>query len=252
MTTSISNESAAPVLQPRARPATVNSTAAHAKRRHSLASRLAFLTICVMIILTTLAFGTVHDWALATFAATAAGLVCLWCLDGLTLRSVQLNRNALQWPLLGLIVLGLIQLLPLRSAPDDAGVGLSLTHALTLDRSATQLVLVQLIALSIYFAAHSDPHYNNFRFRTRNVRIDAVANQRRHPRLLVSPIDSEHRVRSLHQSSSLRRVHGIDDRPAAGLVVFRIVRDAQAATLWLCRAVDGRIAGPDEFTRGND
>ena len=106
-----------------------------------------------MIILTTLAFGTVHDWALATFAATAAGLVCLWCLDGLTLRSVQLNRNALQWPLLGLIGLGLIQLLPLRSAPDDAGVGLSLTHALTLDRYATQLVLVQLIALSIYFAA---------------------------------------------------------------------------------------------------
>jgi O-antigen ligase len=153
MTTSISNESAAPLLQPRARRANVSRTADHAKRRHSLASRLAFLTVCVMIILTTLAFGTVHDWALATFAATAAGLVCMWCLDGLILRSVQLNRNALQWPLLGLIVLGAIQLLPLRSAPDDAGVGLSLTHALTLDRYATQLVLVQLVALFIYFAA---------------------------------------------------------------------------------------------------
>lgn len=106
-----------------------------------------------MIILTTVFFGTVHDWALATFAATAAGLVCLWCLDGLTLRSVQLNRNAVQWPLLGLIALGLFQLLPLRSSADDAGIGLSLTHALTLDRYATQLVLVQLIALFIYLAA---------------------------------------------------------------------------------------------------
>jgi len=75
---------------------------------------LAFLTVCVMIVITTLAFGTVHYWALAVFAATAAGLVCLWCLDGLTLRSVQLSRNALQWPLLGMIILGLVQLLPLR------------------------------------------------------------------------------------------------------------------------------------------
>src|SRR6185369_14598980 len=137
----------------RRRPGTGSKADHNAKRRHTLASRLAFLTICVMIILTTLAFGTVHDWALATFAITAAGLVCLWCLDGLTLRSVQLNRNAVQWPLLGLIILGLIQLLPFRSSIDDAGIGLSLTHALTLDRYATQLVLVQLIALLIYLAA---------------------------------------------------------------------------------------------------
>ena len=105
-----------------------------------------------MIVLTTLAFGTVHDWALATFACTAAGLICLWCVDGLILRSVQLNRNALQWPLLGLILLGLLQLLPLGSTPDDAGLGMSLTHALTLDRYATQLVLVQLISLFVYFS----------------------------------------------------------------------------------------------------
>ncbi len=106
-----------------------------------------------MIVLTTLVFGTVHAWALATFAATAAGLVCLWCLDGITLRSVQLNRNSLQLPLLGLIALGLIQLLPLRSAPDNAGLPLALSRALTFDPNATQLVLVQLISLFIYFAA---------------------------------------------------------------------------------------------------
>jgi O-antigen ligase len=153
MTTLISNESPGPVLEPRRRPGTASKGDHSTKRRHTLASRLAFLTICVMIILTTLAFGTVHDWALATFAATAAGLVCLWCLDGITLRSVQLNRNAIQWPLLGLIILGAIQLLPLRSSTDDAGIGLSLTHALTLDRYATQLVLVQLIALLIYLVA---------------------------------------------------------------------------------------------------
>src|ERR1041385_5644184 len=151
MTTSTSNDSI--MLEPPHRPTANSPSQDGGKRRHTLASRLAFLTICVMIVLTTLAFGTVHDWALATFAVTAAGLVCLWCLDGLVLGSVQLNRNALQAPLLGLILLGLFQLLPLRSAPNDAGLGLSLTRALSLDRYATQLVLVQLISLFIYFAA---------------------------------------------------------------------------------------------------
>src|SRR5215472_322905 len=155
MTTLASSESPAAALQQRTPAAAVAKPRSQSisTRRHTLASRLAFLTICVMIVLTTVAFGTVHGWALAVFAATAAGLVCLWCLDGITLRSVQLNRNALQLPLLGLIALGLIQLLPLRSAPDSAGLPLALSRALTLDPNATQLVLVQLIALFIYFAA---------------------------------------------------------------------------------------------------
>jgi len=106
-----------------------------------------------MIVLTTLAFGTVHYWALAVFTATAAGLVCLWCLDGLTLRSVQISRNALQLPLLGLIILGFIQLLPLRSAADNGGLQLSLSRALSLDPNSTRLVLVQLVSLLIFFMA---------------------------------------------------------------------------------------------------
>ena len=106
-----------------------------------------------MIVITTLAFGTVHYWALSVFAVTAAGLVCLWCLDGLTLRSVQLSRNALQWPLLGMIVLGLVQLLPLRGAADNGGLPLSLSRAFSLDPNSTRLFLVQLLSLLIYFAA---------------------------------------------------------------------------------------------------
>lgn len=114
---------------------------------------MAFLTICTGIITTTLAYGAVHYWALAIFALSAAGLVCFWCLDGIILRSIHFNRNALQLPLLGLILVGLIQLLPLRSTPADAGLGLSLSRSLSLDPYATQLVLVQLISLFIYFAA---------------------------------------------------------------------------------------------------
>ena len=154
MTTSTSNASAVPVL--RAQTPAVTSVKPgkpeRVKRRHTLASRLAYLTICVAVVLTALAYGTVHYWALATFALSAAGLICLWCVDGLVLRSAQLSRNALQWPLVGLVVLGLIQLLPFRTA-DNAGLPLSPARALSLDPYATRLVLVQVIALLIYFVA---------------------------------------------------------------------------------------------------
>ena len=133
-------------------PSVKPATPEQIKRRHTLASRLAFLTICVAVVLTTLAYGTVHYWAMAFFALSAAGVICFWCVDGLVLRSVQLSRNALQWPLLGLIVLGLIQLLPLRTA-DNAGLPLSPVRALSLDPYSTRLFLVQMSGLLVYFVA---------------------------------------------------------------------------------------------------
>jgi O-antigen ligase len=152
MTTSTFNASVVPIEKTLEAPGVELATPEQTKRRHTLASRLAFLTICVAVVLTTLAYGTVHYWALATFALSAAGIICFWCVDGLVLRSVQLSRNALQWPLLGMIVLGLIQLLPLRAA-DNAGLPLSPERMLSLDPYATRLVLVQITALLIYFVA---------------------------------------------------------------------------------------------------
>jgi O-antigen ligase len=111
-----------------------------------------FLTICVAIALTTLAYGTVHNWALAIFALSAVLLVCLWAVDGLVLGSVLLPTNPLQWPVLGMIVLGLFQLLPLRTH-DAAGLPLSPVRSLSLDPYATRMVIVQVAGLLIYFAA---------------------------------------------------------------------------------------------------
>ena len=122
------------------------------KRRHTIASRLIFLMLCVGLVLTTLFYGTVHYWALAAFSLSAAGIVCLWTLDGLVLRSTSLSLNGLQWPILGMIVLGLIQLLPLRAA-DNAGLAISPTRTLSLDPYATRLVIVQVASLFVYFAA---------------------------------------------------------------------------------------------------
>ena len=108
--------------------------------RHTLASRFAFLVICVAIVLSALAYGTVHYWALGLFNLGGLTILVLWVLDAWRLGNLRISRNVLQFPLFGAIGLGLVQLLPLPST-------------LSLDPYSTRLVLVQLATLLIYFSA---------------------------------------------------------------------------------------------------
>jgi O-antigen ligase len=151
MTTSLSNGALA-----RTEPAPVatapETTVPPARRRHTLASRLIFVLICLEIALTTLAYGTVHNWALAFFVISAALVVCLCVIDAFVLRSAQIPKNPLQWPLLGMILLGALQLLPLREH-DNAGLPFSAVRSLSLDPYATRMVIVVVAALLVYFIA---------------------------------------------------------------------------------------------------
>jgi hypothetical protein len=120
---------------------------------HTLASRFAFLLLCVAIILSALAYGTVHYWALAVFFLGAVLMLILWVADGWTLGSLRISRNVLQFPLFGMILIGLVQLLPLRS-PSSVGISsVPLVKSLSLDPYATRLIVVQVAALLCYFAA---------------------------------------------------------------------------------------------------
>jgi O-antigen ligase len=153
MTTSASNVAAVPAL--RAEPSIEIPkaiTRERVARRHTLASRFAFITICTAIVVTTLAYGTVHYWALAIFELSATGLVCFWCVDAFTLRSAQISLNPLQLPLLGMILLGLIQLIPFKSTP-ASGLLDRATRTLSLDPYSTRLVIIQVASLFIYFVA---------------------------------------------------------------------------------------------------
>ncbi len=120
---------------------------------HTIFSRFLFLTICIAIISSALAYGTVHYWAMALFALSGVLLIGLWIADGWRLGSLRVSKNLLQLPLLGMGVLGVIQLLPLR-AENTAGVlTASAVRTLSLDPYATRLVIVQVITLLIFFAA---------------------------------------------------------------------------------------------------
>jgi O-antigen ligase len=120
----------------------------------TVASRFIVLALCLAVILSALAFGTVHSWSLAIFQAGAGFVVVAWCADAWRSRRLRLSRNPLQLPLLGLVAVGLVQLLPLGSAPADASaLGAGAARALSFDPFTTRLVVVQIASLFVYFAA---------------------------------------------------------------------------------------------------
>jgi O-antigen ligase len=121
--------------------------------RHTLASRFAFLLICVAIVLSALAYGTVHYWALALFFLGAIGVLTLWLVDSWDLGSLRVSRNVLQFAILGMLMLGLVQLLPLRNPDNSGGATIPLVKSLSFDPYSTRLILVQVAALLIYFSA---------------------------------------------------------------------------------------------------
>ena len=121
--------------------------------RHTLASRFAFLMVCLAIILSALVYGTVHYWALAVFFLGGVTILILWLIDGWNLGTFRISRNVLQLPLIGMFLLGLFQLLPLRH-PEDVGThSIPLVSSLSFDPYSTRFILVQTLALMIYFAA---------------------------------------------------------------------------------------------------
>jgi O-antigen ligase len=152
MTTSVSNADLSVVEAPSSKPLapTTSQDRSVYRIRHTLASRFAFLVICIAIVTSALAYGTVHYWALGLFNLGGLTLLVLWVLDAWRLGNLRVSRNVLQLPLLGALVLGVIQLLPL----GNAGAGAAITTGtLSFDPYSTRLVLVQFATLLIYFAA---------------------------------------------------------------------------------------------------
>ena len=120
----------------------------------TLWGRFIILALCLAVVLSSLAFGTVHSWALAIFQAGAGLIVALWIVDAWRTGVLRFSKNLLQLPLAGLALIGLVQLLPLGGdvAGAEALAGAA-TRTLTLDPQATRVAVIQIVALFVYFAA---------------------------------------------------------------------------------------------------
>ena len=123
----------------------------------TLASRFIILALCLAVVLSTLAFGTVHSWTLGLFYLGAVFMLLAWMADAWRTRRLRISLNFLQLPLVGIILLGLVQLLPLGASEAGSALASDLhaepVRSLSLDPYTTRFVLIQFVSLLIYFAA---------------------------------------------------------------------------------------------------
>lgn len=110
--------------------------------------------ICATLVLATFAFGMVDSYTLAFFAVGAGVVGWLWLADAWKTGELRYSQSLLPLPVIGLILIGLFQLLPLRTVqlPENL-INQPVSSALSLDAFATRLAVVQLAAMLVYFAA---------------------------------------------------------------------------------------------------
>ncbi|HEY0428204.1 MAG TPA: O-antigen ligase family protein [Pyrinomonadaceae bacterium] len=117
-------------------------------------SGVVFILLSVVSMFAAIAYGAVDNWALI-FLTILTGLIAIfWILDAWISKEFRFSANALQMPVLGLILIGVIQLLPLRSnTPPDGALGIPVSAALSLDPYLTRLAVILLIVYFVFFAA---------------------------------------------------------------------------------------------------
>jgi len=117
-------------------------------------SRTIYVLLCVIPIFATIAYGATETWAFGIISILTGLTAVLWLADAGLNREFRFDTNLLQLPVIGLIAIGLIQLLPVRSHAElDGALSVPAAAALSINPYATRLAVVQLIIFLVFFAA---------------------------------------------------------------------------------------------------
>ncbi|MCS6874540.1 MAG: O-antigen ligase family protein [Pyrinomonadaceae bacterium] len=109
-----------------------------------------FLLLLFILIFAPIAYGAVDTWAFATIALILLAVYLIWISDVIRSGQLKFSNNPLQLPILGLIVIGIIQLLPFRSVSVDS---LSIVSSISLDPYATRFAVIQLFLYALFFSS---------------------------------------------------------------------------------------------------
>lgn len=122
------------------------------EEKPTLLSKIIFVSLSVVIVFATIAYGAVDFWALG-FIAFGAGLITiLWLADSFFKKQFTFNTSSLQLPILGLILIGLIQILPISSSVSGDLLSVPASKTLSIAPYTTQLSVVLFTIYLIFFA----------------------------------------------------------------------------------------------------
>lgn len=118
-----------------------------------LPGRLVILLLCIIPIFSILAFGGVDTWQMGVISLFSGLLFLVYLFDSWKKNEFQISNNILQLPLIGLILIGFIQLLPLRNSGELNQIIQIPEHIpLSFDPYATRLAVIQLIIYLLFFS----------------------------------------------------------------------------------------------------
>lgn len=113
------------------------------------ANKIAFLLICVIIIFTTLAYGTVHQPIIAIFYLLTVLAVLFWGIDCFLSGRLRFSRSIIQLPAILAAVYGFIQIIPFGTIAETAGVS-GIPRTISLNPFATQVSAYHFIAFALF------------------------------------------------------------------------------------------------------
>lgn len=116
------------------------------------ASKTLFFLLCATLVLTTLAYGTVHQPTIALFYLVAVIVVVLWAIDAFSSGVLRFSKSFLQIPLLAAFLYGIFQVIPFGSLAETAGV-VGISRTISLDPFWTQVAALHFLAIFIFLAA---------------------------------------------------------------------------------------------------
>ena len=116
-------------------------------------SSIIFFLLCGVPVFSTILFGGVDNATWIFISIFWAAIILSWLVEASRAGGLIFNSSILQLPIAGLIVIGLVQLLPLGSGVSGDLLSVSYSHSLSLDPYATRFFLSHLAVYFVFFAA---------------------------------------------------------------------------------------------------
>lgn len=130
----------------------VRNNAEFGERIPTRANSFLFILLLIIPMASMAAFGAVDGWAFGILAILAAVMASAWLIEAINTGAFRLSSEPLQFPLLALIGLGLVQLLPVGGREIES-LSVPAVSALSLDPYSTRIFVVRLVIYIIFLAA---------------------------------------------------------------------------------------------------
>lgn len=118
----------------------------------SRVSQILFFHLCLIPVFSTILFGGVDNTTWIFIAIFWALVILLWLAEAWRADGLLFDTSPMQLPLIGFLVIGLIQLLPLGGGTDGV-LAVQASQALSLDPYSTRFFLVKIAVYAVFFGA---------------------------------------------------------------------------------------------------